>query len=160
MNRLKILRTSLFGILKISAIQHSCSWMFYSSKGFVRNVLSTKILAASEDMDETKTTVHVFRPFLSVQVDVLVCFGSPHLFTSLFYQKDSIQTSIRSGFAGSRHELYVGSVDYMPSVCVKMILENVPINHAGSLTETIQLALFTRILQIDFQCTIEIIDRE
>lgn len=90
-----VVRRSLVGEIRTTAVYHALSWMSHKCKRRVKSVQGAEILAAPEGKDEGELLSQTYSAVSGVEIKIHRCVDSKQLFTSLSAQSNSIDRSIR-----------------------------------------------------------------
>lgn len=153
--QLGVITGFLIGEMKNNAIYHPISWLSHKSKRPVKSVPAAEILAAGEGIDEGKTIARTYSDLLDMDVGMRLCVDSKDLFTSLSTQKNSIDKSIRGDVGCIRYEFQTGAVEKISWIPGSVNLADPLTKKDSSLTDALQLTLFTGRLCIDLDSVSE-----
>lgn len=149
--QLGILTGLLIGDVKNNSIYHATSWLSHKAKRPVKSIPAAEIFAASEGIDEGKTIAKAYSEMLNMYIKLRFAVDSRDLFTSLSTQKNSIDKSIRGDVSCVRYEFETGAVDKVSWIPGQSNLANPLTKMDSSLTDALQLTLFTGRLCFDFE---------
>lgn len=153
--QLGVLTGLLIGEMKNNAIYHTISWISHKAKRPVKSVPAAEILAAGEGIDEGKVIAGAYSELLNMDIRVRLCVDSKDLFTSLSTQRNSIDRSIRGDVGCIRYEFQTHAVEKISWIPGKTNLADPLTKKDSSLTDTLQLTLFSGRLCIDFDSVSE-----
>lgn len=149
--RLGVFTGMLIDEMEENAIFHAISWVSHKSKLPVKSVPAAEILAAFEGIDEGKTIAKAYTEVLDMEIKLRFALYYKDLFTSLSTQKKSIDKSIRGDVSCIRYEFQTGAVDKISWIPGQANLAEPLTKKDSSLTDAIQLNLFTGRLCFKFE---------
>lgn len=116
----------------------------------MKSVPAEEIFAAAEGIDEGKTIAKAYAELLDLEIKLRLCVDSKDQFASLSSSKKFIDKSIPGDFGCIRYEFQTGAVDKFSWKPGTTNLADPLTNKDSSLTEALQLTLFTVRLCKDF----------
>lgn len=153
--QLGVLTGLLVGEMKSNSIYHPISWISHKAKRPVKSVPAAEILAAGEGIDEGKAIASAYSELLDMDIRVRLCVDSKDLFTSLSTQRNSIDRSIRGDVGCIRYEFQTGAVEKISWIPGTTNLADPLTKKNSSLTDVLQLTLFSGRICTDFDAVSE-----
>lgn len=124
------------------------SWISHKSKIPAKSVPAAEILAAGESIDEGNTISSAYSEIVGHKIELSLCVDSKEIFTSVSTQRNSIDKSIRADVASIRFEFQTRTLDKISWIPGRVNLADPLKNKNCSITDLLQLILFTGRLSI------------
>lgn len=148
--QLSIIRGVFLGALKMESMFFVLPWLSHKSRRPVKSFAAAETLAVGEALDEGKVLKCTIFKLLNVDIELILITDSKDLFTSLSTQRSSIDKYISADVNSILFELETYAVDKIVWIPNRLNLADTGTKRDNSLSDVLQLLLFTGKLQIDF----------
>ena len=138
----------LIGEFQVNSTWHILSWSSRKSGKPVKSIATAEIIAASEAIDEGKVIKNAIQFLLNMEIKLILAVDSNNLYEALSTSHTSSDRSIRGEVGVIRYEFETHNVDQIRWIPGKVNLSDALTKPNSSLTEALQLSLFTSTMTI------------
>lgn len=145
----------LFGEMRRNEIYNPIPWIPQMANRPVKIVTAAKFLTVGQDIDDAEVIASAYSELMDMDIRVCLFVDSKDLFLSFSTQKNSIDRSIRGYIGCTRYEYRTVAVEKVSWIPGSTNLADPLTKKDSSLTNALQLSLFSGRLCVNFDAVSE-----